>query len=188
MKSGKTLLSDQLHHECGYNHIQTDHLILSLQKAFPSLGVGKRGASFDALCDAFHPFLDELLIQLSHDEERKYIVEGFYMRTTDFSNLGTAFHTIFLGYPSATVEQKFSQIREHGRNHRCYSNDLPDAYLREQISEWIEQSKNLAIFCEELRLPFFDTNLGFKAAADHLKGIISLTSNLKRDNHERLDQ
>jgi len=173
MRSGKTRLSKHLQLEHSYNLIQTDHLILALQKAYPSTGVGKPGFSYESLCEAFSPFLRELLSQLAQDTEQNYIVEGYYIRPSDANELRPAFYPIFLGYPLIGIDQKIQQIRDYSRDHECYTSDFSDADLRGYVTRWIDQSRDLAQVCANARIPFFDTGSGIQLALNHLNETMS---------------
>ncbi len=167
MRSGKTTLSSRLTDR--FVHIQTDHLILTFQRIFPDLGIGRRGASFDELCDAFLPFLLGYAIHLAADQDRKYILDCHYIRPSDTLRLPSSFQTIFLGYPQTSTAQKVADLRAYASQHECYTSEITDESLYSFVTRWIAQSRKTQDECISLGIPFFDTDQDLAAPLDYLR-------------------
>ncbi len=167
MRSGKTVLSRQLTDQ--FTHIQTDHLIVTFQRIFPDLGIGRQGASFDELCEAFLPFLLDYALQLAADQDRRYILDCHYIRPPDTLRLPSSFRTIFLGYPQTSTEQKVTDLRAFASEHECYTSDITDESLYSFATRWIAQSRETQIECTDLGIPFFDTSRDLDTPLDYLR-------------------
>lgn len=173
MRSGKSLFSSQLARRKGYSCISTDYLILLLRDLFPESGIGEPGRKYDELCDRFLPFCSKLIARLGEDDLQDYVVEGYYIRPRDVSNLVDTRNVLFFGYPEILPEAKLKQLREYGMRHTCYTNEMSDEKLLSYVRHWIVESQALRQECLDLNLRFVDVSDGFTPLFDELLEIFA---------------
>lgn len=166
MRSGKSLFSSQLARRKGFSCISTDYLILLLRDVFPESGIGEAGRKYHELCDRFFPFFTKLIDTLREDEHQDYVIEGYYIRPRDIIGRVDARNALFFGYPEITPEEKLKQLREYGKSHTCYTNEIADEKLFDYVNKWIRESKALRQECLEHDLRFVDVSSQFKSKVD----------------------
>jgi len=166
LHSGKRLIARALGDP--FVHIETDYLILALQRAFPKTGVGRAGAAYGDLCGAFLPFLCAYAAELAADRTTRYVLDCHYIRPHDSLTLPGSLRTVFVGYPEISTQEKIRQIRDSGQKH-CDTNPMSEEQLEACVSSWIEQSRHFREDCNQLGIPFFDTSRGIEECLTYLK-------------------
>jgi len=171
MRSGKTTIARQLVRDYGLFIVQTDHLILSMRKAFPETGIGNPDLGYNSLCEKFFPLLQALLITLESEANVNYVVEGHYIRPADVARLPKSFAPFFLGYTRITPRDKMAQIRQHASIQPCYTREMSETKLRRYTDQWIQWSRELHSECASTGNVFLDTSEGFVSAFETIGAI-----------------
>jgi hypothetical protein len=92
--------------------------VSAFEKAFPQVGISNDALEYGALCDLIRPFLFEHVRWLSA-HEIPFILDAYYVRPQDLLQLQVpgGFAAVFLGYPSADVNERLRTLREKEKNH-----------------------------------------------------------------------
>lgn len=123
------------------------------------------------------PFLKAYL--WLHREWKDYpiILDTTHLFPEQIIELGwhTTYKVAFLGYPSATMEQKFKDIRNYADAKADWTANVSDDELKPMITIMIAFSQTLQAKCAEHNLPFFDTSNDFNSTLEQAHRF--LTSN-----------
>lgn len=160
-RAGKTTLTKMLCEKSNYSIFSGDALVYALENSMPELNI-RLSTKIPEKSKRFVPFLAAYFKSFKRNyPNQKYIIEACQILPKDL--LAEPFfngcNIICLGYPNATVDEIFNNIRQNDPLIRNpYSAQLSDEALIARIKTWISYSQILQQQSKELNIKFFETN------------------------------
>ena len=161
-RSGKTTLSNMLYQKNNnYHIISTDALVHAFEMSLPNLNIN-RNSNISEKSQLFAPFIAAYLHSFKRNyPNQNYIIEScqlfpkHILEEPYFKND----KIICLGYPNATPEEIFQNIRSSDISLRNpYTKQMSDKELKKIIPIWIRYSQFLEKASTRNHIPFYETN------------------------------
>jgi hypothetical protein len=165
-RSGKSILSRRLSRALGASHIPIDSLVSSFQEVHPEIGISHSLERHEEICERFRPFLAAYFRHLEY-EAIPLIIDVWQLRPGDAVAIApkSKYEILYLGYPSACVDEKCGQIRA-AAGPEDWTEDMDEPALRSLIEGYIAWGNIIQEECERLSLRFVDTGLDFTGSLD----------------------
>lgn len=161
-RSGKTTLSRMImENDALYNNISLDSLTIAIKRTMPEIGI-KEASKIEVISKRIVPFLVSYLKRYKIDyPNNKFLIEGIQINPEQLisESFFKDFRIICLGYPNATIDELFYNIRNEDKQLSfSYTKKMSDKELREKISSYIRYSIFLQKKCNDYSIPFYETN------------------------------
>lgn len=159
-RAGKTTLAKLISDEKNCSIISVDSLIYSFQEIFPELNIDRKTKIIEK-SKKLTPFVSKYLESFKKDYPNKMcIVEACQLLPLDVKKQKRICKNqiICLGFPNASEDEIFNNIREYDLNINSYTKKMSDDELKENIKYWIKYSKTLKLQAEKLGIPFYETD------------------------------
>ena len=162
-RSGKTTLSKMIMtNDSSYHNISLDSLTIAIKRTMPEIGI-KEDSKIEIISKKLVPFLVSYLHRYRLDyPNKKILIEGIQINPEHLMNepFFKKFRIICLGYPNATIDEIFYNIRnEDNQLSFSYTKKMSDDELKERISFYIRYSTFLKNKCNDYNISFYETNV-----------------------------
>ena len=161
-RSGKSTLARRLSSGLGFSICPADAIVSTFGKIFPEHGISHFESNHGKACDAFHDFLIEYLHHLDY-EDIPFVVDVYHAMPHSLADLRETYAVVFMGYPSAALQEKCSHVRQYARP-KDWTEGLSDDQLSVAVQRFVDESKMIQKACSEMGIPFVDTGAGFDQA------------------------
>lgn len=158
-KSGKSLVTKHIIKHQHIPVIQTDHIMMMLHKANPSLGLNI-DASDSSVARFLEPYLDAL-IETMIENKRDYVIEGVHFLTSFSHRLLKRYpkdvNVLYLLYAKMDPIKKAHELLEHAHEmeNPWFLSMKGDAY-HHLVRYLVDESKRLEQECIALDLPYIE--------------------------------
>ncbi len=158
-KSGKSLVTKKVIETMRIPVIQTDHIMMMLHKANPSLGLNI-DASDSSVARFLEPYL-EALIETMIENKRDYVMEGVHFLTSFSHRLLEKFpqdiRVLYLVYAHADPIKKAHELLEHAHNmENPWFLSMKGEDYHHLVRYLVDESKRLEQECMLYHLPFIE--------------------------------
>ena len=160
-RSGKTTLSNILVNNGKYSIISVDSLIYAFQRVYPETNIDRNSKIIEK-SKTLTPFVAKYVESFRKDYSNvPCIIEACQLLPIDVmkEKLFCKNKIVCLGFPEASEDEIFENIRKNDINITSYTKKMSDYELKENIKYWIEYSKVLKKQAEKLGIPFYETNI-----------------------------
>lgn len=172
VRSGKTMFCKKLVKTFTVCYIPVDSVVSAFQNTFPKSNIRHSGISYEARCANLAPFLFEFLDQIKYKRDFTYVVDSYHISPRDAAARVDfkSFQVLFFGYPNITVNEKYKYIKQHAKQHGCWTQTCyPVAdELKRAIEISIMKSRRLQEECDKYDLTFVDTSYDFQGTIGRL--------------------
>ena len=172
-RSGKSTLARRLSSGLGFSICPADAIVSTFGKIFPEHGISHFESNHGKACDAFHDFLIEYLHHLDY-EDIPFVVDVYHAMPHSLADLRETYAVVFMGYPSAALQEKCSHVRQYARP-KDWTEDLSDGQLCEQVQRFIDESRAIEEACSSIGIPFVDTSAEFHETLKSAVNMLSLS-------------
>lgn len=171
-RSGKSTIARKLRRalapEKEASVLPIDALVSTLGATAAELGITHLTEDVGAVSERLAPMIVELARHLEY-EGGGWILDAYHCFPRDlYSALEAAgrrapgMTVSYVGYPTADVRRKRSEIRTHARP-GDWTEELADADLERLVERFVSESRELERQCRETRWTFVDTSDDFEA-------------------------
>lgn len=175
-RAGKTTLSRILAQKSNYSIMSIDSLIYAFSQNMPQLNINTN-TKISEKTEVLAPFVASYFESFMRDyPNQKFILECCQLLPISVmkQKVLNRCKIICLGYPNASVDEIYDNIRKNDPNIRSsYTKNLTDEDLKKRIQSWIKYSQILQTQSNKLKIPFYETNINrnqiLKEIADKLE-------------------
>lgn len=157
-RSGKSLACKEAAKESGILYIPFDSIVSTMHDLYPDLKISHYLESQD-VSKRVAPFLKSFIKHLKY-EKIDFIIDVYQLYPVDVIQNKIDADFIFLGYPSANIDEKLSQIRKYA-SPGDWSENLSDTQMKAIIEKYINECQILRDQCDEYGFPFVDMSHDF---------------------------
>ena len=179
-RSGKTLLARQLLAEYTLPYLSTDAVMMGFMLGLPETGVHDKLWPSD-IAKRIWPFLRGVMETLIH-EGTDFVLEGEAF-TPELcrpfvDKYPNQVRVVFLGYPSATLNQKREEILRFPNGEHDWLLQQSDMEIDTHITNMIAYSNTIQASCDKHGFPFIDVTTDFITSLALAKRLLLQTKEL----------
>jgi adenylate kinase family enzyme len=170
-RSGKSILTYELHKKYGYSFLGTDDIRYMIEKRLTD---SEEPIDSKVRNNIVWPYVESLIqtrLKFGKDDDG-FIFEGDILRPSRvsiFKNLPNV-HIVCIGYPNISVADKMKQIRDY-KDGYDWTDKLSDEELEKEVIRLIERSKEFQQECIKEGIQFIDLSNyeeGIQQALDYI--------------------